>query len=96
MIIPVILVFLMLLISLFDIIRSENVVKIDRSKTIESILEIESVLNLSDYHYKVELDRMSDSDLSTLYEDLCHKLDAFTADKNAKLSLSSAETSSEN
>lgn len=96
MIIPVILVFLMLLISLFDIIRSENVVKINRSKTIESILEIESVLNLSDYHYKVELDRMSDADLSDLYEDLGHKLDAFTAEKNAKLSLSSAETSSEN
>ena len=96
MIIPLILVFLLLLASLANIIRSENVVKIDRPKTIESILEIESVLNLSDSHYKVELDRMPDADLSALYEDLGQKLDAFTANKNAKLSLSSPETISEN
>lgn len=96
MIISLILVFLLLLASLANIIRSENVVKIDRPKTIESILEIESVLNLSDTHYKVELDRMSDADLSTLYEDLGQKLDAFTAEKNAKRSSSSSKTLSEN
>ena len=96
MIIPLILAFLLLLASLVNIIRSENVVKIDRPKTIEAILEIESVINLSDPHYKVELDRMSDADLSALYEDLGQNLNVFTAKKNAKISLSSSETLSEN
>lgn len=49
-----------------------------------SILEIEKILNLSDTHIDIELDRMSDQDLAKLYQDLREKFDQYIIERNAK------------
>ena len=57
--------------------------RIDRKTMIESILQIEKILNLKDYHYEVELDRMSDEDLTNLYQELGEKFDTYIRERNA-------------
>ena len=58
--------------------------QISRDKMIESILDIEKILNLSDTHHEIELDRMSDQDLTDLYRDLGDKFDLYIIERNAK------------
>lgn len=57
---------------------------IARDKMKRSILEIEKILNLSDTHIDIELDRMSDQDLTNLYQDLGEKFDHYIIERNAK------------
>lgn len=57
--------------------------QISRDKMIESILDIEKILNLTDAHHKIELDRMSDQDLTKLYQDLGDKFDLYIIERNA-------------
>lgn len=57
---------------------------IKRTKMKRSILEIEDILNLSDTHIDIELDRMSDQDLTNLYQDLEEKFDHYIIERNAK------------
>lgn len=57
--------------------------RIDRKKMIDSILQIEKILNLNDTHYEIELDRMSDQDLANLYQDLGEKFDHYIVERNA-------------
>lgn len=57
--------------------------RIDRKTMIDSILKIEEILNLNDTHYEIELDRMSDQDLTKLYQDLAEKFDRDIAERNA-------------
>lgn len=57
--------------------------RIDRKKMIDSILKIEKILNLNDTHYEIELDRMSDQDLTKLYQDLGEKFDRYIAERNS-------------
>lgn len=57
--------------------------RIDRKTMIDSILKIEKILNLNDTHYEIELDRMSDQDLTKLYQDLAEKFDRYIAERNA-------------
>lgn len=58
--------------------------RIDRKTMIESILQIEKILDLNDTHYKIELDRMSDQDLNNLYQELGEKFDTYIIERNAK------------
>lgn len=58
--------------------------RIDRKKMTDSILKIEKILNLSDTHIDIELDRMSDQDLANLYQDLGEKFDRYIIERNAK------------
>lgn len=58
--------------------------EIKRTKMKRSILEIEDILNLSDTHIDIELDRMSDQDLTNLYQDLGEKFDHSIIERNAK------------
>lgn len=58
--------------------------RIDRKSMIESILQIEKILDLNDTHYKIELDRMSDQDLNNLYQELGEKFDHYIIERNAK------------
>lgn len=58
--------------------------RIDRKTMIESILQIEKILDLNDTHYKIELDRMSDQDLNNLYQELGEKFDHYIIERNAK------------
>ena len=57
--------------------------RIDRKKMTDSILKIEKILNLSDTHIDIELDRMSDQDLTNLYQDLGEKFDQYIIERNA-------------
>lgn len=57
--------------------------RIDRKTMIESILQIEKILDLNDTHYEIELDRMSDQDLNNLYQDLGEKFDQYIIERNA-------------
>ena len=57
--------------------------RIDRKTMIESILQIEKILDLHDTHYKIELDRMSDQDLNNLYQELGEKFDHYIIERNA-------------
>lgn len=57
--------------------------EIKRTKMKRSILEIEDILNLSDTHIDIELDRMSDQDLAKLYQDLGEKFDHYIIEQNA-------------
>ena len=57
--------------------------RIDRKTMIESILQIEKILDLNDTHYKIELDRMSDQDLNNLYQELGEKFDHYIIERNA-------------
>lgn len=58
--------------------------RIDRKKMTDSILKIEKILNLSDTHIDIELDRMSEQDLTNLYQDLGEKFDLYIHERNAK------------
>lgn len=81
---PIILVLLMLVcivVILSDLARINP--RIDRKTMIDSILKIEKILNLNDTHYEIELDRMSDQDLTKLYQDLAEKFDRYIAERNA-------------
>ena len=57
--------------------------KIDRKKMIDSILQIEKILNLSNTHLEIELDLMSDQDLTNLYRNSVEKFDRYIAERNA-------------
>lgn len=57
--------------------------EIIRAKMKRSILEIEKILDLSDTHIDIELDRMSDEELSKLYSDLGEKFDTYICERNA-------------
>lgn len=65
--------------------------RIDRKTMIESILQIEKILDLNDTHYKIELDRMSDQDLTNLYQDLGEKFDHYIIERNAKNNMQALE-----
>ena len=78
-------VFLMLLTAFVIFLSSLETTssnKVDRDKMIQSILDIEKILNLSDVHYKVELERMSNQELSNLYRDLGKKFDHYIIERN--------------
>ena len=78
--------FLMLLtlfVMFLSSLETESTSKIDRDKMIQSILEIEKILNLTDTHHEIELDRMSDQDLTDLYRDLGEKFDHYIIERNA-------------
>ena len=77
---------ILLLIALFVLFLSVGEIspsKIARDKMKDSILKIEKILNLNDTHYEIELDRMSDQDLTKLYQDLGEKFDRYIAERNA-------------
>lgn len=57
--------------------------RIDRKTMIESILQIEKILNLNDTHYKIELDLMSDRELSELYQESKSKFEIYIRERNA-------------
>lgn len=63
--------------------NASNNREIKRAKMKRSILEIEDILNLSDTHIDIELDRMSDQDLTKLYQELGEKFDRYIAERNA-------------
>ena len=63
--------------------NASNNREIKRAKMKRSILEIEKILNLSDTHIDIELDRMSDQDLTNLYQDLGEKFDHYIIEQNA-------------
>lgn len=63
--------------------NASNNREIKRTKMKRSILEIEDILNLSDTHIDIELDRMSDQDLAKLYQDLGEKFDYYIIEQNA-------------
>lgn len=63
--------------------NASNNREIKRTKMKRSILEIEDILNLSDTHIDIELDRMSDQDLTNLYRDLGEKFDYYIIEQNA-------------
>ena len=63
--------------------NASNNREIKRTKMKRSILEIEDILNLSDTHIDIELDRMSDQDLAKLYQDLGEKFDQYIIEQNA-------------
>lgn len=63
--------------------NASNNREIKRAKMKRSILEIEKILNLSDTHIDIELDRMSDQDLTNLYQDLGEKFDQYIIERNA-------------
>lgn len=56
--------------------------KIARDKMKDSIIKIEKFLNLTDSHHEIELDRMSDQDLTELYQDLGKKFDLHIRERN--------------
>ena len=74
---------LTLFVMFLSSLETESTSKIDRDKMIQSILEIEKILNLSDTHYEIELDRMSDHDLTRLYRDLGEKFDHYIIERKA-------------
>ena len=66
----------LMILGLLAIFLSTNISSADeiaRNTMKESILKIERILRLTNYHYEVELDRMSDQDLTDLYQDLGEK-----------------------
>lgn len=77
-----ILALLMLVIS-NSVSNTDNNREIIRAKMKRSILEIEKILNLSDTHIDLELDRMSDEELSKLYSELGEKFDTYIRERNA-------------
>lgn len=80
-------VLILMLIGVFVILLSfgfDSSSKISRDKMKKSILEIEKILNLYDSHHEIELDRMSDQDLTNLYQDLGEKFDHYIVERNAK------------
>lgn len=71
--------------------NASNNREIKRAKMKRSILEIEDILNLSDTHIDIELDRMSDQDLAKLYQDLGEKFDHYIIEQNAASNKKSLE-----
>ena len=63
--------------------NASNNREIKRAKMKRSILEIEDILNLSDTHIDIELDRMSDQGLTNLYKDLGEKFDRYIIEQIA-------------
>ena len=53
-----------------SVLNNRDTNQISRDKMKESILDIEKILNFSNTHYEIELDHMSDQDLTNLYKDL--------------------------
>lgn len=80
-IILTLMILILLAIFLFANISSPD--EIARATMKESILRIERILRLKDYHYEVELDRMSDEDLTNLYQELGEKFDTYIRERNA-------------
>lgn len=80
-IILTLMILILLAIFLFTNISSPD--EIARATMKESILKIERILRLKDYHYEVELDRMSDEDLTNLYQELGEKFDTYIRERNA-------------
>lgn len=79
--------FLMLLtlfVMFLSSLETESSSKIDHEKMKRSILDIEKILNLSDTHHEIGLDRMSDQDLTRLYQDLGEKFDLYIIERNSK------------
>lgn len=79
--------FLMLLtlfVMFLSSLETESSGKIDRDKMKNSILEIEKILNITDTRHEIELDRMSDQDLTRIYQDLGEKFDLYIHERNAK------------
>lgn len=77
----------MMILTLLAIFLSVNISSADeiaRDTMKESILKIERILRLTNYHYEVELDRMSDEDLTELYQDLGEKFDTYICERNAQ------------
>ena len=75
----------LMILTLFAIFLSANISSADeiaRDAMKESILKIERILRLTNYHYEVELDRMSDEDLTELYQDLGEKFDTYIRERN--------------
>ena len=79
-IILTLMILILLAIFLFSNISSPD--EIARATMKESILKIERILRLTNYHYEVELDRMSDEDLTDLYRDLGEKFDTYIRERN--------------
>lgn len=78
---------ILLLIMVFMIFLSFSVnspSEISRDKMKRSILDIEKILNLSDVHHEIELDRMSDQELTRLYQDSGEKFDTYIRERNAQ------------
>ena len=71
------------LLAIFLSANSSSADEIARDTMKESILKIERILRIKDYHYEVELDRMSDQDLTDLYQDLGEKFDTYIRERNA-------------
>lgn len=57
--------------------------KTTRSEMKDNILEIEKILNLIDTHYEIELNRMSDRELTNLYRELNERFDQYVEERNA-------------
>lgn len=75
----------LMILTLLAIFLSTNISRADeiaRDAMKESILKIERILRLTNYHYEVELDRMSDEDLTELYQDLGEKFDTYIRERN--------------
>lgn len=75
----------LMILALLAIFLSTNISSADeiaRNTMKESILKIERILRLTNYHYEVELDRMSDEDLTNLYRDLGEKFDTYIRERN--------------
>lgn len=75
----------MMILTLLAIFLSTNISSADeiaRNTMKESIIKIERILRLTNYHYEVELDRMSDEDLTELYRDLGEKFDTYILERN--------------
>ena len=75
----------LMILTLLAIFLSTNISSADeiaRDAMKESILKIERILRLTNYHYEVELDRMSDEDLTDLYRDLGEKFDTYIRERN--------------
>ena len=77
-----ILALLMLVIS-NSAINTGNNREINRAKMKRSILEIEDILSLKDSHLAIELDLMSDQELSDLYHESKSKFEIYISERNA-------------
>ena len=63
--------------------NTSNNREINRAKMKRSILEIEDILSLKDSHLAIELDLMSDQELSDLYHESKSKFEIYISERNA-------------
>lgn len=63
--------------------NTSNNREINLDKMKKSILDIEKILNLNDAHHEIELDLMSDQELSELYHESKSKFDSYITERNA-------------